>query len=430
MATASVDLPSAQSQSPVTASGGLQPAAAKLGHPLAISHFRNLWLGSAVSLFGDQFYLVALPWLVLQLTGSSLALGAILMTAAVPRAALMLAGGALTDRFSPRRVLMATATARTLLVGAVAVLVWLKIIHLGHLYALSLLFGVADAFSFPAGSALMPTLVAPQQLPAANSVFASTAHLSGLLGPAPAGVVVKAWGIAQAFFLDALSFLFVIAALWRIPEPAKLPASAAAARRPSMLHSIREGLRYVMNDPTLRSLVLLIAALNFCVSGPVSVGLATMAKFRFASATAFGTLLSCFSGGALGGMLLAGLVKRPPRRGVLLVAISFLMGLGLVTIGLSYRLVPIALTLALMGVGAGFVNVQIVSWMQARVERQVLGRVMSVVMFSAVGLLPMSLLAAGAVAQKHLGMLFLGAGALMLTFGAGAGLTSGVREIE
>jgi len=430
MATAPVDLPSAPSQSPVSASAGPQPVAEKLGHPLAISHFRNLWLGSAVSLFGDQFYLVALPWLVLQLTGSSLALGAILMMAAVPRAALMLAGGALTDRFSPRRVLMATATARTLLVGAVAVLVWLKIIHLWHLYALSLLFGVADAFSFPAGSALMPTLVAPQQLPAANSVFASTAHLSGMLGPAPAGIVVKAWGIAQAFFLDALSFLFVIAALWRIPEPARLPASAAAARRPSMLHSIREGLRYVMNDPTLRSLVLLIAALNFCVSGPVSVGLATMAKFRFASATAFGTLLSCFSGGALSGMLLAGLVKRPPRRGVLLVAISFLMGLGLVTIGLSYRLVPIALTLALMGVGAGFVNVQIVSWMQARAERQVLGRVMSVVMFSAVGLLPMSLLAAGAVAQKHLGMLFLGAGALMLTVGAVAGLTSGVRDIE
>ena len=121
MATAPVDLPSAPSQSPVPASDG---PAAKLGHPLAISHFRNLWLGSAVSLFGDQFYLVALPWLVLQLTGSSLALGAILMTAAVPRAALMLAGGVLTDRLSPRRVLMATATARTLLVGAVAALVW------------------------------------------------------------------------------------------------------------------------------------------------------------------------------------------------------------------------------------------------------------------------------------------------------------------
>jgi MFS family permease len=353
------------------------------------------------------------------------------MTAAVPRAVLMLAGGALTDRFSPRRVLMATASARTLLVAAIAVLAWLNVIHLWHIYALSLLFGMADAFSFPAGPALMPTLVAPEQLPAANSVFASTAHLSGMLGPAPAGIVVKTWGIAQAFFLDAVSFLFVIAALWRIPERPKPPAPAAVAvTRPSMLRSIGEGVRYVLNDSALRSLIMLTAALNFCMSGPVSVGLATMAKFRFGSATAFGTLLSCFSGGALAGMVLAGVAKRPPRRGLLLVGISFLMGLGLLLLGLSYRLVPIAVTLALMGIGAGFVNVHIASWMQSRVERQVLGRVMSVLMFSAVGLLPISLLVAGVVAQAHLAAMFVASGALVLVVGTVAALTWGVRQIE
>ena len=429
MATAPAHHDPSQSSPPAVAtSAGPQPAPAKPGHPLRIAHFRNLWLGSAVSLFGDQFYLVALPWLVLQRTGSSLALGTILMTAAVPRAVLMLAGGALTDRLSPRRVLMATASVRSLLVAAIAVLAWLNVIHLWHIYALSLLFGVADAFSFPAGSALMPTLVASEQLPAANSVFASTAHLSGMLGPAPAGIVVKAWGIAQAFFLDAVSFLFVIVALWRVPERPKLPVPAA--QRPSMLHSIGEGLRYVVNDPALRSLLMLTAALNFCMTGPVSVGLATMAKFRFGSAAAFGTLLSCFSGGALAGMMLAGMVKRPPRRGLLLVGISFLMGLGLLMVGLSYRLVPIAVTLAFMGIGAGFVNVHIMSWMQGRVERQVLGRVMSVLMFSAIGLLPVSLLVAGVVAQAHLSAMFVASGALVLAVGTAAALTSGVRQIE
>jgi len=409
-------------------SAGPMPVPAKLGHPLAIPHFRNLWIGSAISLFGDQFYLVALPWLVLQLTGSSLALGTILMTAAIPRAVLMLAGGAMIDHFSPRRVLMATASARTLLVAAIAVLAWVNVIHLWHIYALSLLFGVADAFSFPAGPALTPTLVAREQLPAASSALASTAHLIGMLGPAPAGLVVKAWGIAQALLLDAISFLFVIAALWRIPERAR--AAAPAAKRPSMLHSIAEGLRYVVGDSALRSLIMLMAALNFCVSGPVSVGLATMAKFRFASATAFGTLLSCFSGGALAGMVLAGMVKRPPRRGLLLVGISFLMGFGLLAVGLSYRMAPIAITLALMGVGAGFVNVQISSWMQGRVDRQVLGRVMSVLMFSAVGLLPISLLLAGLVAQAHLAAMFVASGSLVLAVGMVAALTSGVRRME
>src|SRR5436305_10534905 len=117
------------SSEPVVAAAAPEPAS-RLGHPLAVPHFRNLWLGATISLLGDQFYLVALPWLVLQLTGSGLALGTILMTAAIPRAALMLVGGAVIDRFSARRVLMTTAATRTVLVGAVAALIWLHSIQL------------------------------------------------------------------------------------------------------------------------------------------------------------------------------------------------------------------------------------------------------------------------------------------------------------
>ncbi len=95
-------------------------------------YFRNLILGGTVSMFGDQFYLVALPWLVLQLTGSSVALGTILMLAAFPRAVLMLMGGAVSDRTSPRRVLLTTATARTVLVAAIAILGWENVLSLWH----------------------------------------------------------------------------------------------------------------------------------------------------------------------------------------------------------------------------------------------------------------------------------------------------------
>jgi len=76
------------------------------------------------------------------------------------------------------------------------------------------------------------------------------------------------------------------------------------------------------------------------------------------------------------------------------------------------------------------VNVHIMSWMQGRVERQVLGRVMSVLMFSAIGLLPVSLLVAGVVAQAHLSAMFVASGALVLAVGTAAALTSGVRQIE
>src|SRR5215469_8562962 len=92
--------------------------------PLSNPNFRMWLIGSAISLFGDQFYAVALPWLILQMTGSSVALGTILMAASIPRAVLMLMGGAATDMTSPRKIMMITASARTVFVGAIAALIF------------------------------------------------------------------------------------------------------------------------------------------------------------------------------------------------------------------------------------------------------------------------------------------------------------------
>jgi MFS transporter len=405
--------------------------ASKPRHPLSLPHFRNLWLGATISLLGDQFYLVALPWLVLQLTGSSLALGAILMTAAIPRAALMLVGGAVTDRFSARRVLMTTAATRTVLVGIVAALIWLNVVQLWELYVLTFLFGVADAFSFPASSALTPTLVEPQQLQPANALMQGSTVLTQMIGPAPAGLIIKTWGIASAMFFDALSFLAVIVALFRIPEPHKSPAPPVGApARPSMLHSIAEGLRVVRNDPPLMSLMLVIATVNICVSGPIGVGLASLAKFRFGSAAAFGTFLSCFSGGMLAGILLGGLVKRPRRRGLQFIAMSGLAGLEMIGIGLVPKFGMIAALLAVMGLGVGFVNVQFSAWTQTRVERAVLGRVMSVMMFSAVGLVPVSYAISGVLAHWSLRALFVSAGAVLAVASALAVTGQAARHID
>jgi MFS family permease len=411
-------------------SGSFPAPAAKMRHPLTVRHFRNLWLGATTSQLGDQFYLVALPWLALQLTGSSLALGAILMTAAIPRAALMLVGGAVIDRFSARRVLMTTAAVRTVLVGAVAALVWLDLIQLWELYALTFAFGVADAFSFPAGPALMPTLVETNQLQSANALMQSSTVMTQMAGPAPAGLLIKSLGVAFALFFDALSFLGVIVALLRIPDPPKAPAVAGAPARPSMLHSIAEGLRAVRNDPPLLSLMIVIATINICISGPIGVGLAAVAKFRFGSAAAFGTFLSCFSGGMLMGMLAGAMVKRPRRRGLQFIIMSGLCGLELIAIGLVLKFAAIVALLALMGLGVGFVNVQFAAWMQMRVDRALLGRVMSVMMFSAVGLVPISYAAAGVLADWSLPALFVIAGAILAGTSALAVFGKAAREID
>ena len=435
MSDEALPLPNSPEAAPGAAASAPPPetaAAAKprVASPLTLPYFRNLWVGSTISLLGDQFYLVALPWLVLQLTGSSLALGTILMAAGVPRAALMLMGGAISDRFAPRRILIATASARTLLVGVIALLTSLHLIQLWHLYILAFAFGVADAFSFPAGGAMMPTLVKPEQLPAANALFASSAQASTMLGPAPAGLIIKRWGMAVAFWADAVSFLFAIAALFGVPEAPRPAPVPGAPPKPSVLHSIAEGLRYVYRDHPLRALMLLAAGLNLCAVGPIMVGLALLAKFHFGSSAAYGTFISCFGGGALGGMILAGTMKHPRRRGWMLLSVAATQSVGLGLLGVLHGFLGIAVVLVLMGLGGGLVNVTLASWMQARVERALLGRVMSVLMFAALGLVPVSYVIAGAVAQLHLNLMFVVAGAGMLLVTLVAAADKGARAID
>ncbi|HYL06487.1 MAG TPA: MFS transporter, partial [Thermoanaerobaculia bacterium] len=388
-----------------------EAAAAAAGaprHPLALPHMRSLWLGSTISLLGDQFYLVALPWLVLQLTGSGLALGTVLMTTAVPRAVLMLAGGAVIDRFSARRVLIASALARTLLVGAVAALTWLGMVHLWHVLLLTFAFGVADAFSLPVSQAVIPTLVEPAQLGPANALMQGSTVMTQVIGPAPAGLIVRVWGLGAALLVDALSFLAVIAALLKIPEPARQAAAMpGAAPRRGMAHEIAEGLRAVRKDTPLMTLMGISAVLNLAIYGPIVVGIAAVAKFRFGSAAAFGTLLSFLSAGMLTGIVLGGRVKRPRHRGVQFAVMGGLAGLELIGIGLVMQFAPIAALLVLMGFGVGFVNVQFSAWVQTRVERALMGRVMSVMMFAGFGMVPVSYALAGALTQWRLAAPFL-----------------------
>jgi Major Facilitator Superfamily len=414
-----------------SAPAGAPGASPENRHPFFLRHFRNLWFGSSISLLGDQLYLVALPFLVLQLTGSSLALGTIMMTATIPRTVLMVVGGAVTDRVSPRRVLIMTAMSRAVFVGTVATVAWLGLIELWQLYVLTFLFGVADAFSFPAGGTLIPSLVAPQQLARANAMFQSSVMLIQMIGQAPAGWAIERWGIAAALFFDAASFLAVIVALLKVPDPPRAAPAAGAQARQGILSSIGEGWRAVWNDRPLTSLMVVFATVNLCVIGPTGVGLASLANFQFSSPAVYGIFLACFSGGTLAGVLAGGMVKRPRRRGLVFIALSTLTGLALLAIGLLTGRAAIGASLALMGSCVGFVNVHFSSWVQTRVERALLGRVFSVLMVLTLGLAPLSFAISGALAQWNVKGLFIVAGAVLATVGFVMALTSrAAREID
>ncbi|MDD3265270.1 MAG: MFS transporter, partial [Dehalococcoidales bacterium] len=110
--------------------------------PLLKRDFRLLWMGEGISLFGGQFQVVALSWLTLQITGSGMALGTVLMVGAIPRAIFMLFGGALSDMLSPRRIMIASNLLRSVVVGMVALIVYLGTAELWHLYVFSVIFGI------------------------------------------------------------------------------------------------------------------------------------------------------------------------------------------------------------------------------------------------------------------------------------------------
>jgi MFS family permease len=398
--------------------------ASTVEHPLRNSNYR-LWLtGGTISLLGDQFYFVALPWLVLQQTGSAVAMGAIMMAGAIPRALLMLIGGAVSDRMSSRKIMISTATARTICVTVIGVLVWLRILRTWELYALAFAFGVADAFAVPAQTAYMPSLVKREQMVAARSVSQSTAQMTTIVGPVPVGFVINTLGVAWAFFVDAISFLFIIGALWKLPDPPK----SQTARKP-MLHSIAEGIAYVVKDAPLRSLMMLVLILNFCVAGPVSIGLAYLTKTTFGSPTVFGIMISAVAAGSLLGTLLAG-VWKIRRRGVMILLVSLALGVCLGSIGLLGKVWSIASVLLIMGAAAGIVNIHISAWVMQRIDVAVRGRVASVLMLASYGITPISLAIAGFLVAWSLKLMFLLAGGLMVLAAVGASFQNQVRDIE
>ncbi len=402
----------------------------KPASPLSVRNFRLLWIGEGISLLGDQFYLIALPWLVLQITGSALALGTITALAAIPRAVFMLVGGAFVDRYSPRSVMMISNAARMVLVALMSALVLTDHIGIEMLYVFALAFGVADAFYFPAQTAIVPQVLPRDQLQAGNSFVQGTAQLSIFLGPVLAGGLIAMLGkaaagsapdmrgIAISFAMDALSFIASLLSLilMRIPTVTKQAGTKPAVEQQSVIESIKEGFAYVWSQAILRVFFLLIVATNFLVMGPVTVGVPVLADTRLASGVAaFGIIMSAFGAGSLLGIILCGALPapKPEHLGtVILLVISFL-GIGVALMSLFTSIAVIGVIALLVGATAGYQRMTLLTWLQKRIPQELMGRVMSLLFFCAIGLAPVSNALAGVILEIDLNWLFIGGGMLM-----------------
>lgn len=395
----------------------------RLLKPLRIRDFRLLWLAQGVSLFGDQFYLVALPWLTLQLTGSGLALGSVLMVAGGARAVFQLLGGALSDRFSARSLMLISNIVRAAATATITALVTFGVVELWQLYALSIVFGVVDAFFFPASVSVVPQLVVKEYLPAANGLLRGTNRLMALSGPAIAGLVVFHRSLGSAFAIDTATFVFAAIMVWLMrkqvaaaPEEGE-EGKTSEARSNRLLGSIIEGLKYSWRHPLVKYLLFFIAIIEFCFVGPSSVGLATLAKTRFETdwgASALGWMLSAFGAGMLIGMVVAGSMKADRGRGKVIIGATLLLGFGLLLLGFAHELLWAGVTLTFIGIGGGLANITILSLLQAETDRRMLGRVMGLLMFGSTLVESLSYALAGVIADESLTALFVGSGALLL----------------
>ncbi|HWU77787.1 MAG TPA: MFS transporter [Rhodanobacter sp.] len=406
-------------------------------------NFCLLFGGSSISMLGDQFTLVALPWLVLKLTGNPAALGLVLATMALPRALFMLIGGAVVDRLSPRRVLLAARGANALLVAVLAVLVLLGDIRMWLVYLIALGIGLSTAFAYPAGSAILPQLVTKDQLQPSNALVMGMRQLSMFIGPALAGVVISlgahgahaqpvqdAGGLGLAFGIDAISFAFSLGSLLLIRIHSDFQPRPAVG---GVLSNVASGVRMIWADLPLRAFILYAAVVSVFVGGPLQVGLPVLADTRMdLGAASLGILMTANGGGMLLGSFLSGIAGRfvRGRLGLMVLTIDSLAGVALAALALVHSTITGAVLLAGTGVLAGIAQIAIISWIQRRVAPEMMGRTMSVLMFTFMGLGPISAAVAGSLLKVvSLTGLFAGAGLLLTTIALSCMTSPALRSI-
>jgi len=405
------------------------------------ANFRWLLSGGILSMLGDQFTLIALPWLVLKLTGDPLSLGLVLALLGAPRAVFILIGGAVVDRYSPKRVLMLTKHASALLVGALAVLTLTGTATLPMVYALSLGIGLAQAFAYPSGSSIMPRAIPPDLLQAANGAIMGVRQVGMLAGPLLAALLLaigdaggpdggmRSLGLAFAF--DSLSF---VVSAWTLSRVAPLGGATLPVPQ-NVLHAVGEGLLAVWRDVEMRTCFAYWGLVSVLIGGTMQVALPVLAKERLHDGAAFGMLMAAHGAGMLAGMAFSSMTAKynagkPVRIGLLALSVDAMAGLLIMPLGLITAGWQGGLLLLSLGALVGLVQVAVFTWIQKRVQPQMMGRVMSIFMFIMFGLAPLSSAATGWIMQSAtLPQMFFGGGVILVVCATLALLFTPMRRI-
>jgi MFS family permease len=398
--------------------------------PLRHRDFRLLMGGMAVSLLGDGLFIVALAWQVYAVSNAPSALASVGISMTVPTITCLLLGGAVSDRFDRRRVMLVADSVRAIALGTLAVLSLTGSLALWHLMVIGVVYGAATAFFDPSSDALVPELLPSDLLAQANSLNQLIRPVAlRLAGPALGGGLVAALGAGGAFAVDAASFLISAAALLAMSQTHH---RAPAVSEGSTLRQVATGMRYVRGHAWLWATLVSAAVAYLLFMGPTEVLLPFVVKNELHGGA--GQLGLVFAAGGFGSLICAlaiGTHGLPTRSMTFIYATWTAATVAVAGYGIAHAL------WGLMIVSFAFNGLETagtIAWATAKqrhVPIALLGRVSSLDWLISIGLLPLSFALTGPVSSA-LGVrtTLVGAGLLGALVTAAALLVPGVREID
>jgi MFS family permease len=361
--------------------------------------FRLFWSGQLVSLIGTWMQSVGQAWLVLELTGSPFHLGLVTALQFTPILLLSPVGGALSDRFPKRRIILLTQAAMMGQAFVLAALVWSGQVRYWHVAVLAAIYGLGRAIDIPARQSYITDLVGRGDL--ANAVALNSLVFNGarIVGPAAAGLLIARFGVALAFLLNGLSFVAVLGALLAT----RTPGDPDPAGRLGIRAGVWGALAYAARTPPVAFTLSLIVAVSVLVLN-FNVVVPLVAKDVLGEgAHGFGLLMSSLGAGAvMAGVGLTLLRRGRPSLRFLAVSATILSA-GTASLGLVGHFGTAAILLVGLGCCQILFSTGCNTTLQLTTPDALRGRVMGLYALANAGMTPFGSLLVGTVAE-HLGV--------------------------
>ena len=297
--------------------------------------FGLFWASLLISAVGSQISTVAIAWQIYEITNSPFQLGLAGLFRALPVMLLSIPGGVVADRMDRRWLLIITQGLAALLALALALLSHFGQVQVWHIYTVTFLSGAVGIFDSPARTALIPTLVRPEQLATAYALNITWRQIATLAGPFIGGIVIATVGISISYFIDALSFLSVIVCLALMRAR---PAPTSGVKKESPLESVRAGFNFIRDNSVIMGLMSMDTCVQFF--GAYRSMMPAFARDILGTGPAgLGALLGVPALGALAGSGIVLAAGNPKRKGRLIIGVTLLYTAGLVCFALSRSLV-------------------------------------------------------------------------------------------